>query len=250
MKGRPMSDSGKDAGALARAREHLSHQAALRDELSASRDVLIQERARIDVLIREHEDAIAELSPKGEPTVHHAVRLHTPDHEHGTRTSGVKAIAEKVMREMHATRTWTPQDMAVEEICKRDSRIKPKSAAAALSRLVDESVLLREGKRGSYRFALKSEKPIGSDAGDEPHADLSPTELVLGKLKTSGPEGCTKKDISWLVGDVSDLDTLLNKLIADGEIHVSGDGLTARYSLAERVSHPRSLFDDVEHPSS
>lgn len=229
---------------LSRARAHASTTAALVDDLQRERDGLVQQRAELAVQIAEYDRLIAEMRPLA-PTV--AIDSADDHKKVVSRTQGVKRLVEATVRDLHKDRTWSNQELIIETVVARDVRVQGKSVVSSLSRLVDEGVLLREGKRGSFRYSLATIQPESTDEHNEPL--LSPPELIVGKLKTV-PEGCTKKELGWVVGDISNLDHALDKLIADGEIRVTGEGQAARYAIAERVAHTRPLFPESEATSS
>lgn len=228
-----------------RAQAHVATTAGIRDELVADREKLVRDRAELGVRISEYDKLIAALTPGGASEE----KLDAVDEVTGgkpTRLHGVKKIVEGVVRDLHLTSMWSKQDAIVEAVAKADQRVQGKSVVSALGRLVDEGVLIREGKRGSYRYALATIVPTTHD--EEPA--MSPPELILGKLKTSGPDGATKKDLSWLIGDVTLLDQTLDRLIADGEVRVVGSGASETFALAERVQRQRPLFEGAADASA
>lgn len=228
--------------AFSRAQTHASLTAGLRSELVAERDALVQQRAEIATRIAEYDKLIAELTPAGlAKTIEPEPKK--DDGPKSPRATGTKPIVERIVRELQSTRTWSKQDEVIQAATMHDARLQSKSIVSALGRLVEEGVLLREGKRGSFRYALAT---ITQEEGP-PVPELSGPELILGKLRTSVSDGVSKRDLCWAVGDVSLGEQALNKLLADGEIRLA-ENTTDTYVLAERVQHQRPLFDQAMPP--
>lgn len=168
------------------------------------------------------------------------------------RARGVKQLAETVLRDLSTQKEWLSQSEVVDAVVARDDAMKPHSVVSSLGRLVEEGVIIRRGKRGSHEYALAKGQSTASGAEPadnvDPESPEEPFDIVLGKLKDAGDQGCTRKDLGWAVGDAVNLDGILDKLIQDGDVKSAPSGNEIRYVLLPRVQQQKPLFAGADAP--
>lgn len=227
--------------------------------LRGKRGELVEEREQVEVRITELGERREELTA----AIAEVDRMIGPEEQAPqTRSRGVKKAAESAIRDMHLSvrestsdtgTLWFPQSAIIDYATDADPTIKQHSLVSSLGRLRDEGIVTKRGKRNHYEYALVSEPVPEAGQSTAPESDEKqpgvpsepvgdPSEIIMGKLRDSGINGCTKKDLAWAVGDAVNVDGVLDRLVLDNDVTMKTVGAEIRYAVAPRIATPQPLF--------